>query len=106
MVLAYWVDKEGMEHREVDASKMNKWLRSFGLPRFKKLRERLRVRIARKVFVRAGFELFRENQFLLIHHLLSLAYVSADPRIRISSAAAGRAPARRERAAGRRRSGG
>lgn len=88
MVVAYWVDKEGMERREVDASKMSKWLKSFGLPGFKELRERLRLRIARRVHVRAGFDLFRDNLFLLTEYFLSLP-LNTDSQIKISPAVAG-----------------
>jgi hypothetical protein len=56
LVAAYWKDKEKMKLGDVDPSKMGKWLRSFGLPKFSDLRALLRQRITRRIAISDAFK--------------------------------------------------
>jgi hypothetical protein len=74
LVAAYWKDKEKMKLGEVDPSKMGKWLRSFGLPKFTDLRSLLRQRIIRRMAISDAFKVCRNEPYHLALHLLSLTF--------------------------------
>lgn len=74
LVVAYWVDKEGFALRQVDPSKMGRWLKSFGLPCFTKLRTLIRERIARRKATHAAFKLYAGDPYKLALYFLSLPF--------------------------------
>lgn len=74
LIAAYWKDKEKMKLGDVGPSKMGKWLRSFGLPKFSDLRALLRRRITRRIAISDAFKVSGSDPYHLALHPLSLTF--------------------------------